>query len=159
MPTLRSRFVARLLWIFPAILLFLTINQIKVALDVRETLNRGVPRTAEVVEIYKTNRVDVTYGYVQLRVPTDGGVIERRLSMSISLLPELAGKDSVEVRLLAGEDQEIVVTAVARTQWRMAAINSAMSFVGLILLTIGVGAWNRYLRREGDPADRVASSN
>ncbi len=157
MPTLRSRFVARLLWIFPAILLFLTVNQIKVALDVRETLNRGVSATAEVVEIYKTNRVDVTYGYVQLRVPTEDGVMERRLSMSVSLLPELEGKDSLEVRVLAGEDQEIVIAAVARTQWRMAAINSAMSFMGLILLTIGVGAWNRYLKRKGDPADRVLS--
>lgn len=158
MPNVRSRLVARLLWIFPAILLFLTINQIKVALDVRETLDRGVPATAEVVEIYKTNRVDVTYGYVQLRIPTAEGVIERRLSMSVSLLPELEGKDSLDVRVLSGEDQEIVVAAVARTQWRMAAINGAMSFVGLILLTIGVSAWNRYLKQKGDPADRVETA-
>lgn len=150
--------MARLLWIFPAILLFLTVNQVKVALDLRETLNRGVPATAEVVEIYKTNRVDVTYGYVQLRVPTEDGVLEQRLSMPISLLHALDGKDSLEVRLLPGEAQEIVVTAIARPQWHMAAINGGISFIGLILLTIGVWAWNRYLRRKGDPADREAVS-
>ena len=150
--------MARLLWIFPAILLFLTVNQVKVALDLRETLNEGVPATAEVVEIYKTNRVDVTYGYVQLRVPTEDGIVERRLSMPISLLHALDGKESLEVRLLPGEAQEIVVTAIARPQWHMAAINGGISFIGLTLLTIGVWAWNRYLRQKGDPADREAVS-
>lgn len=150
--------MARLLWIFPAILLFLTINQTKVALDIRDTLTRGTPATAEVVEIYKTNRVDVTYGYVDLRVPTSEGVIERRLSMSISLLPALEGLDSLEVRLLPGEDQDIVITAVARPQWQMAAINAGISFMGLVLATIGVWAWNRYLRRKGDPSERVEPS-
>ena len=150
--------MARLLWIFPAILLFLAINQVKVALDLRETLNRGVPVTAEVVEIYKTNRADVTYGYIQLRIPTADGVVERRLSMPLSLLHALDGSDSLEVRLLPGEDQEIVVAAVARPQWHMAAINGALSLMGMVLLTIGVAAWNRYLRREGDPADRVETA-
>lgn len=157
MPGPRSRIVARLLWIFPAILLFLTINQVNVALDLRETLNSGTPATAEVVEIYKTNRVDVTYGYVRLRIPTEDGVVERRLSMSVSLLPVLEGKDSLDVRLLPGEDQEVVITSIAKPQWHMAAINGGISFIGLVLLTIGVFAWNRYLRRRGDPADRVLS--
>ncbi len=153
MPTPRSRFVARLLWIFPAILLFLTINQSKVALDLRHTLNRGIPATAEVIEIYQTNRVDVTFGYVLLRVPTDEGLVERRLSMSVSLLPALEGQDSLQVRLLPGEDQDIVITAIARPQWQMAAINSGISFIGLILVSIGVWAWNGFLRRKGDPAE------
>lgn len=158
MATPRFRLVAGLLWIFPAILLFLTVNQTKVALDLRDTLARGVPATAEVVEIYQTNRVDVTYGYVRLRVPTDDGMMERRLSMSVSLLPALEGQDSLDVRLLPGEDQDIVITAIARPQWQMAAINGGISFVGLILATIGVLAWNRYLRRKGDPAERVEPS-
>ena len=147
--------MARLLWIIPAILLFLTINQAKVALDLRNTLNRGVPATAEVVEIYQTNRVDVTYGYVDLRIATGDSVIERRLSMSVSLIPPLEGLDSLDVRILPGDEQSIVIEAIARPQWQMAAINSGISFIGLVLVTIGVWSWNRYLRKKGDPAEAV----
>ena len=157
MPTPRLSPVARLLWIIPAILLFLTINQAKVALDLRNTLNRGVPAKAEVVEIYQTNRVDVTYGYVDLRIATEEGVIERRLSMSVSLLPPLEGRDSLDVRIISGDEESIVIEAIAKPQWQMAAINSGISFLGLVLVTIGVWSWNRYLRRKGDPADAVAS--
>lgn len=145
--------IARLLWILPAILLFLTINQVNVAYDIRETLAKGTPATAEVLEVYQTNRADVTYGYIRLRIPADTGAVETQLSMSLSLLNELEGSDSLDVRLLPGEDVEIVISDIARPQWRMAAINAGISFIGLILLTIGVWSWNRYLRRKGDPAD------
>lgn len=149
--------MARLLWIIPAILLFLTINQLLVALDLRDTLNRGEPVTAEVLEMYTTNRVDVTNAYVLLRVPTDDGFVERKLYMPISLVSALEGEDSLDVRVMPGDDQDIVITAVARPQWHMAAINSGISFIGLVLVTIGVFAWNRYLRRKGDPADAPVS--
>ncbi len=158
MPKRSGMLIARLLWILPAILLFLTINQVNVAYDIRETLATGTPATAEVMEVYKTNRVDVTYGYIRLRIPTESAVIETQLSMSISLLNELEGRDTLDVRLLPGEDVEVVITDVARPQWRMAAINAGISFIGFVLLTIGVWSWNRYLRRKGDPADSAASS-
>lgn len=158
MPKPRGLIIARLLWIFPAILLFLTINQILVAVDVRETLTRGAPARAEVVDIHTTNRADVTYGYVQLRIPTAKGMVERRLSMPLSLLYEIRGADSLDVRLLTDDDVDVVITAVARPQWRMAAINAAISFVGLMMLTAAVGAWNRYLKRKGDPAQPSTTS-
>lgn len=156
MPKRRGSLIARLLWIFPAILLFLTINQMIVARDVRETLTRGVPTRAEVLEIYTSNRADVTYGYIRLRIPTDGGVEERRLSMPLSLLNAMEGADTLDVRILpsAGDDVDVVIVDVARPQWRIAAINAGISFFGLILVTVGVWAWNRYLTRKGDPAAR-----
>lgn len=156
MPRRHGSLIARLLWIFPAILLFLTINQMMVARDVRETLTHGVPARAEVVEIFSSNRADVTYGYIRLRIPTGGGVRERRLSMPLSLLNAMEGADSLDVRLLpgAGDDVDVVIADVARPQWRIAAINAGISFFGLILVTVGVWAWNRYLTRKGDPAGR-----
>lgn len=154
MSTRRSLLTARLLWIFPGILLFLTINQVKVALDVRQTLEQGRPATAEVVEVYKTNRVDVTYSHVKLRVAlAPGDTLERLFPLPLTLMQPLEGKDSLDVRIIPGEAQDIVITEIARPQWRMAAINAAMSFVGLVLLTVGVFAWNRYLKRRGDPAE------
>lgn len=158
MPKRRGLLIARLLWILPAILLFLTINQIMVAFDIRQTLTLGVPAKAEVLEVYKTNRVDVTYGYVRMRIPTDQGDVVRQLSMSISLLHAIEDRDSLDVRLLPGEDLEVVITEVARPQWRMAAINAGISFIGFILLTFGVWSWNRYLMRKGDPAEATPSA-
>lgn len=149
---MRSRLVARLLWIFPAILLFLTVNQLMVALDLRETLNSGVAAKAEVLEIYKTNRVDVTYAYARLRYPSGEGTVERQLTLPISLVGVIEGRDSVDVRVRPGDGQDVVIMDVVRPQWRMAAINSGISFIGLILLTVGVWSWNRYLRQKGDPA-------
>lgn len=146
-----------MLWIVPAILLFLTINQIMVARDVRDTLNKGEPARAEVVEVYASNRADVTYGYVQLRVPMEGHIVERRLSMPLSLINALDDADTLDVRLLPGEDVDVVITDVARPQWRIAAINAGISFLGLILAAAGVWAWNRYLRRRGDPSGHAQS--
>lgn len=156
MPSQTSSLVARLLWIFPALLLLLTINQAMVAYDIHRTLEEGTPAVAEVMEYYKTDRVDVTYGHVKLRVPLDDTrIIEQVYPLPISLLPQVEGRETVDVLVLPGADQEVVIEAIARPQWRMAAINAAMSFVGLVLLSFGVFSWNRYLQRKGDPAERA----
>jgi len=152
----RSVLVARLLWVIPAILLFLTINQAKVALDLRETLEDGVPVEAEVIEIETSGRVDVTMASARLRLQLpEGEVVERELPLPITFAEDLQGSERLEVRVNPGADQEIVIAELGRAQWRLAAINSAMSLIGLVLVTIGVFAWNRYLRRKGDPARRT----
>ncbi len=151
----RSVLVARLLWIFPALLLFLTINQGMVAFDLRQTLTEGSPASAEVLAIERTDRVDVTMASARLRVPLPGGeVVERELPLPITFAQDLEGSDTLDVRVSPGADQEIVIAELGRAQWRLAAINSAMSLIGLVLLSIGVFAWNRYLKRKGDPAAR-----
>lgn len=143
------------MWVLPALLLVLMVNQAKVAYDIHRTLVDGTPAVAEVVEYYKTGRVDVTYGYVRLRVPVNGEVTEHTLPLPISLLPQVEGRETVDVLVLPGQAQEVVVEAIARPQWRLAASNAGMSFIGLVMLTAGVFAWNRYLTRKGDPADRT----
>ncbi|MEX0746549.1 MAG: DUF3592 domain-containing protein [Rhodothermales bacterium] len=142
--------IARLLWIFPLILLFLTVYLAKAAVDIKETLDEGEVVRAEVLELYKTGRVDVTYGFARLRVPMGGRLVERKLSMPTSFIEELEGRDSVDVRVRPGHDQEIVIVEVARPQWRMAAINAGISLLGFILLSIAVFSWNRYLHRRSD---------
>ena len=166
MASKRIRVVARLMWVLPAILLFLAINQAKVAGDIRHTLEAGIPATAEITNVQKENRVDVTYDYVDLRVVLEDGRVftKETLSLPHSLFPLIENQEAVEVRVLPGAAQEIVIASsggpdarlIARPQWRLAAINAAMSFVGFILFAIGVFAWNRYLGRRGDPGERSA---
>ena len=152
--------IARALWIFPIILLGLGLHQLDAFRDIRHTFLHGVPATAAVTEFASSDRVDVTYDYVSLRVVVDGRVIERtRMSLPHSFAPLMEGKEVVDVMVSAGGDQEIVITELGRAHYRIAAINAAMALSGALLLAIGVGWWNRYLRRRGDPAARLADQS
>ncbi len=151
--------VARLLWLAPALLLLLSINQIKVAYDLHHTLAEGTPAIAEVLAYGKVDRADVTFAFARLRVPIDDQhVIERELPLPLSLIPQVEGRETVNVLVLPGAAQEVVIEAIARPQWRMAAINAAMSFGAFLIFFFGVLAWNRYLTRRGDPAVNPAAS-
>lgn len=150
----RSRVVARLLWIFPAILLILTINQILVAVNLRNTMSQGDEETARVLAIETTDRADITMASVRLRVPMEQGAVERDLPMPITFARQLREGQDVNVLVNPGSDQEIVIAEFGRAQWRLAAVNSGMGFIALALFAVGVFAWNRYLDRKGDPADR-----
>ncbi len=149
-----QRLVARALWIVPAFLFLLVPHQAKVAYDLRQTLREGVPAVAEVTEVHQENRVDVTYDWISLRVlMADGSVIEKeRMALPHTLITPLQDKETVAVRVVPGADQEVVVTEIASTQWRIAALNAAMSGGAALIFGICVFAWNRYLKRKGDPA-------
>ena len=150
--------VARLLWLLPVLLAVISAALLKAGFDERRTLKSGTLVTAQVIDVEIRNRADVTYGHIDLRIPlSEAEVIERRLPLPLSLLTPLEGRQEVEVRVLPGSGREVVIEFIARAQWRMAFIHAAMSALGAILLGIGVFAWNRYLRREGDPARRVLS--
>ena len=146
------------MWLAPALLVVLMLNQAKAAYDLHWTLVQGRPAVAEVVEYHKTNRADVTFAYVSLRVPLEAGrVVERKLPLPLSLLPQVEDRKTVDVLGLPGAAQEVVVEAIARPQWRMAALNAVMSLVALVMAVIGVRAWNRYLARKGDPGEVAAA--
>ena len=163
-PSKRIRIIARLMWVLPALLLVLGINQAKVAHDIRYTLENGAPATAEITNVHGENRVEISYDYVDLRVTMeDGQVLTReKLSLPHSMFPLVENQGTVEVRVLPGAAQEIVIAStggpdvrlIGRPQWRLAAINAVMCLIGLVILTVGIWAWNRYLARRGDPGEQ-----
>lgn len=148
--------VARLAWILPLFFAGLFVHQTRVAYQLRETLNEGVPAEAQVLEVHQENRVDVTYDYASVRVEMpDGQVITKeKMSLPHSLIQLLENQETVDVRVRPGTSQEVVVAQFGATQWRIAAMNAAMAFVAALGSGIGVFFWNRYLRREGDPSAR-----
>lgn len=148
--------VARLLWVFPVLLIVLAVYQADVARDIRDTLRFGEPATARVTGFESSDRVDVTYDYVSLTVELNGRVIEHeRMSLPHSFAPLIEGKEEIDVVVRPGSDQEIVIQELGRAHYRIAAINAAMALVGGLLLGTGVGTWHSYLRRKGDPAART----
>lgn len=151
-----THLVARFAWIVPAFFLVIALHQAKTSYDLNATLQDGTPATAEVVEVHEENRVDITFDWVRLRIPMeDGTVIETgKLALPHSLIPLVKDKETVAVRVAEDASQEVVITSIVNTQWRIAAMNSAIAFVAFLLFAVGVWYWNRSLREEGDPAQR-----
>lgn len=153
MPASRSLVVARLLWIVPIVLFALAAYQADVAMDLRSTLLHGKPATATVTDFEFSDRVDVSYDYVSLAVEIDGQrIVHERMSLPHSFAPLVRGYEEIEVLVQPGADQEIVIRDLGRAHYRIAAINAAMALVLALMLGAGVGAWNRFLHRKGDPA-------
>ena len=167
-PSKRIRLIARLMWALPALLLVLGINQAKVAHDIRHTLENGTPATAQITNTHGENRVEISYDYIDLRVEmADGQVLTReKFSLPHSMFPLVENQETIDVRVLPGAAQEIVIAStggpdarlIGRPQWRLAAINAAMCLIGLVILTVGVWAWNRYLARRGDPGEQPVAA-
>ena len=149
-----SLLVARLLWVFPGLLFLLAVNQAVVTMNLRETVRTGAVVKADVAAFSTADRADITMASVRLRVPeADGSHTEHVLPLPITFVRSLEGSDSLDVFLSGGQSQEVVIAAIGRAQWRLAGINGGIALFGCILLSWGVYAWNRYLRRKGDPAE------
>ena len=151
--------IARWLWAVPAVLLLLSINQAKVAYDLHFTLKNGISAVAEVLEVEVNERVDIPYGYVSLRVELEDGreIVQEKMSLPYTLLPRVRYAETLDVRVYPGADQQIVIDEIASSHWKIAAIQGLMGFVAFLLATAGVYAWNRLLRKEGDPAVRFST--
>jgi hypothetical protein len=144
--------LARLMWLAPALLLVIGLWLIQAGIGQKHTLDSGVLLTADVVDINIRNRADVTYGHIDLDVPEPSGdTVRVRLPLPLSLLMSIEGQPRVDIRLLEGSEQPIVIEAIARAQWKLSLINASMCLLGAMLLAWGVFAWNRYLRKSGDP--------
>ncbi len=149
--------VARYLWIVPVALLLLSLNQAKVAYDLRYTLNNGIAAVADVLEVEINDRVDIPYGYVSLRVGLEDGseIVQEKMSLPYTLLPSVRYEDQLDVRVFPGAEQPIVIQLIASTQWKIAGLQGVMSFVAFLMAAAGVYGWNRLLNKDGDPAARV----
>lgn len=148
--------VARLMWLAPALLVVIAISLLLAGSDQRTTLESGEPAVARVIDTEVRNRADVTYGHIDLRVPsTSGDSTDVRLPLPLSLLLGVESEKTLDVRLLPDTDQPVVIERIARAQWRMSYIQASMSLLGALLLVWGVWAWNRYLAREGDPSEAI----
>ena len=160
MKTDSVRLIARLLWVLPAILFFLTIHQVIVGLDIRETLRTGEPATAEVIEFDTTERSEITYAYVTLRVRMANGeeFVKERMSLPQTLIGNVRFAEELDVIVKPGNDQDVVIQSIGETHWKLALGNSLMSLFGFIMLVVGIYAWNRYLAKSGDPGSRSLAS-
>ena len=143
------RVIAKIIWAVPALLSFLAANQWLVANQLRSTWEQGMSTVATVEGFDYTNRADVTYGYIHLRVIlANGQVLEHpKMSLPQSLWSRVKEQDSLRVRVRPGSAQEIVIDRLMPAHWLIAASQAGMSLMGAILSAILAFFWNRSLRR------------
>ncbi len=142
--------IARFFWFVPLVLAGLAVNQGYVAMQLRKTWSTGESAIAMVEEFDVTNRADVTYGYINLRVLLpDGQIIERqKMSLPQSLWSRVKGQDSLHVHLRPGASQEIVIDRLMPAHWLIAASQMGISLIGALFSGVLAYFWNQSFLRE-----------
>ena len=146
------KLIARLMWCLPVLLAVIALALTRAGFEQRRTFEEGEAARARIVAVQVENRAEVTYGEVVLQIPlADGQTLERTLPLPLSLLNAIRDQETLAVRVRPGGPQEVMIADIARPQWRMSFIHAIMAGIGAVGLLGGVGAWNRYLNRYGDP--------
>lgn len=143
------RVIAKIIWAVPVLLSFLAVNQWLVANQLRSTWEQGTSAVATVEGFDYTNRADVTYGYIHLRVilANDQVLEHPKMSLPQSLWSRVKEQDSLRVRVRPGSAQEIVIDRLMPAHWLIAASQAGMSLMGALLSAMLSFFWNRSLRR------------
>ncbi|MDA1028748.1 MAG: hypothetical protein O3B41_06815 [Bacteroidetes bacterium] len=151
-----ARTVAKLAWSVPVFLLALTVHQAYTAVQLKKTMDQGTLTWAEVTRYERSDRKDVTEVELDLIVHLpDGSQFEReKLTLPYSIGHRVEA-DTLEVMVLQGAAQEIVIKDIGDTQVRIAWSNMAMSFIALVMAFSGVFAWNRMMRNPAVTPDSV----
>ena len=136
-----SNLVARVAWTVPAVLLLLSVHQIVTAVNLGRTLDEGEQAMAEVTRYERSDRKDVTHVELDLLVRMqDGTTLERtRMALPYSIGHRVEA-ESLNVTVLPGSGQEVVITQIGRTQARIAWSNGAMSFLAFLMALVAFSA-------------------
>ena len=115
-------FVARIAWILPVVLFLLTLHQVKVSVDLGETMESGTPAVAHVTRYDRTDRKDVTHAELDLEIMLQDGtlLVKKNLALPYTISHRVEEKDSLEVLVLPGASQEVVISSIVATQRRIA---------------------------------------
>ena len=159
---LSNSVVAKLLWALPLLMLVISVALVRAGMEQREIAEAGVPVEADVLGIEVRERSEITHGMVNLRYPDPVGAdsVERYVELPLSFLKEIEDAFAsdpdlaIPLRVSPGSDQ-VILGAHSRAQWILTFAFAGMAFVGFAGLAVLVGGWNRFLAREGDPADRT----
>ena len=126
-----------LLWLAPAYLLFIFIQQIAVYNGATTTFEEGESYISEVIDFDVKQIAAQSNGYVIIRFqPNNSEVIERKLSLSIQMAQQILNASSLPVRYLEGNYPEIVLVPIYELQKGIAFSNSFVAATGLLIVLV-----------------------
>ena len=124
-----------LVWLLPAYLLFIIIQQGLVYQGTIDTYENGVSIPANVLDFDIKQIAAQSNGYVILSFTApDGEIIERKLSLSIQMAQRIIDTSVIPIRYVKGNFQDIVVIPMYDLQKTTSLSNMGVSFMGFLAL-------------------------
>ena len=157
---------AKALWLAPLLLAVIAVATTRAGLEQRSVDARGELVTAEVTGLELRERSEITRGEVALRYTPPGAAapVERAIELPIILLKEIEvdyllaeerGETLPLPIVVSDESDQIVLGTHRRGTWLLTLSLAGMAAIGAVVSAVLVGGWNRFLAREGDPAERL----
>lgn len=125
-----------IVWILPAYLLFIMVQQALVYQNTIKTYNEGTSIAADVLDFDIKQIAAQSNGYVVLEfVDPDGETQERKLSLSVQMAQRIIDTGVIPIRYLEGSFQEIVMIPTYDLQKETSLSNLGIATIGFLILT------------------------
>jgi hypothetical protein len=132
---MKYRFIY-LIWLLPAYLLFIMVQQAMVHQNTIKTYEEGVSIAADVLDFDIKQIAAQSNGYVVLEfTDPDGEVQERKLSLSVQMAQKIIDTGVIPIRYLEGSFQEVVMIPTYELQKETSLSNLGIAAIGFLILT------------------------
>ncbi|MCH7975470.1 MAG: hypothetical protein IIC18_02805 [Bacteroidetes bacterium] len=155
---LSNPIVARLLWALPLLMFVISGTLVKAGLGQKNAADYGEVIEAHIDSLDVRERSEITHAavYLTYTLPDGTHVESRKVEMQLVFIKQLEGREGETIQIRVDvESGQIVQNEHRRAQWVLTFSFAAMALIGALGLSWMVAGWNRFLKREGDPGERV----
>ncbi len=143
-----------LVWLLPAYLLFIIIQQGLVYQGTIDTYENGESIAANVLDFDIKQIAAQSNGYVILSFTApDGEQIERKLSLSIQMAQRIIDTSVIPIRYVKGNFQDIVMIPTYDLQKTTSLSNMGVSFMGFLALIFVSVLVSRFAKKKASGND------
>lgn len=143
-----------LVWLLPAYMLFIIIQQGLVYQGTIDTYQNGESIAANVLDFDIKQIAAQSNGYVILSFTApDGEKIERKLSLSIQMAQRIIDTSVIPIRYVKGNFQDIVMIPTYDLQKTTSLSNMGVSFMGFLALIFVSVLVTRYASKKASGND------
>ncbi|MTI86409.1 MAG: hypothetical protein FH748_00415 [Balneolaceae bacterium] len=137
-----------LIWLLPAYMLFITVQQGLVYQGAVDTFNHGEDYVAEVTDFDVKQIASQSNAYVSIRFETDNEIINRRHTLSIQMAQQIMESPTIAVKFQKGAFQEIVLVPTYSLQKSTSLFNISIAIIGLITTLLAALLVHRYTTKK-----------
>ncbi|MCH8031016.1 MAG: hypothetical protein IIB09_04270 [Bacteroidetes bacterium] len=155
---LSNPIVARLLWALPLLMFVISGALLRAGLGQKNAADYGEVIEAHIDSLDVRERSEITHAavYLTYTLPDGTHVESRKVEMQLVFIKQLEGREGETIQIRVDvESGQIVQNEHRRAQWVLTFSFAAMALIGALGLSWMVAGWNRFLKREGDPGERV----
>lgn len=138
-----------LVWLFPAYLAFIIVQQALVYTGTLDTYENGVSIAADVLDFDIKQIAAQSNGYVVITfIDPDGNVQERKLSLSIQMAQRIIDTQVIPIRYQEGTFQDIVMIPTYELQKSTSLSNMGVAFIAFSALAFFCFLGTRYANKK-----------